>query len=92
VIPDKSHTPPGGDFQENDKSSSTKAPAGDANRLEKIADTKQLMVRHADAIVGLDPLTGEAFGRDVVWSHPAYSQNTAFVRNDKELVSVRLAE
>jgi len=39
----------------------------------------------------LEP-TGEAFGRDVVWSHPAYSQGTAFIRNDKELVSVRLTE
>lgn len=39
----------------------------------------------------LEP-TGEAFGRDVVWSHPAYSNNTVYVRNDKELVSVRLAE
>jgi outer membrane protein assembly factor BamB len=38
----------------------------------------------------LEP-TGEAFGRDVVWSHPAYANRTAFVRNDKELVSVNLA-
>jgi len=39
----------------------------------------------------LEP-TAEAFGRAVVWSHPAYSQGNAFVRNDKELVSVRIAE
>lgn len=39
----------------------------------------------------LEP-TSEAFGRDVVWSHPAYAGQTAYVRNDKELVAVRLAE
>lgn len=38
----------------------------------------------------LEP-TGEAFGRDVVWSHPAYSGRTAFVRNGKELVAVDIA-
>jgi outer membrane protein assembly factor BamB len=39
----------------------------------------------------LEP-TGEAFGRNVVWSHPAYSGRTAFVRNDKELVAVSIAQ
>ena len=39
----------------------------------------------------LEP-TGEAFGRDVVWSHPAYAQRTLFARNDKEIVAVDLAE
>ena len=34
--------------------------------------------------------TGEAFGREVVWSHPAYSNRTAFVRNDKKIVAVSL--
>lgn len=34
--------------------------------------------------------TGEAFGRAVVWSHPAYADKTAFVRNDKEVVAVSL--
>lgn len=34
--------------------------------------------------------TGEAFGRDVVWSHPAYASKTAFIRNDQELVAVSL--
>lgn len=29
--------------------------------------------------------TGEAFGRSVVWSHPAFSQGSIFVRNDKEI-------
>ena len=39
----------------------------------------------------LEP-TGEAFGRSVVWSHPAYAGRTAFVRNDKELVAVDIAK
>jgi outer membrane protein assembly factor BamB len=39
----------------------------------------------------LEP-TGEAFGRPVVWSHPAYANRCAFVRNDKEIVCVSLAK
>ncbi|KAA1262073.1 Outer membrane protein assembly factor BamB precursor [Rubripirellula obstinata] len=39
----------------------------------------------------LEP-TGEAFGRDVVWSHPAYADRTAYIRNDKEIVAVSLAK
>ncbi|WP_419194598.1 PQQ-binding-like beta-propeller repeat protein [Novipirellula herctigrandis] len=39
----------------------------------------------------LEP-TGEAHGRDVVWSHPAYANRTAYIRNDKELVAVDLAK
>ena len=39
----------------------------------------------------LEP-TGEAFGRDVVWSHPAYAGKTLFARNDKEIVAVDLAK
>jgi outer membrane protein assembly factor BamB len=35
--------------------------------------------------------TGEAFGRAVVWSHPAYADRTLFARNDKEIVAVDLA-
>jgi outer membrane protein assembly factor BamB len=38
----------------------------------------------------LEP-TGEAFGRSVVWSHPAYANRCVFARNDKELVCVSLA-
>ena len=38
----------------------------------------------------LEP-TGEAFGRSVVWSHPAYAGKCLFARNDKELVCVSLA-
>ena len=39
----------------------------------------------------LEP-TGEAFGRKVVWSHPAYADKSIFARNDKEIVRVSLAE
>jgi len=38
----------------------------------------------------LEP-TNEAFGRDVVWSHPAFAHRCVFARNDKELVCVSLA-
>jgi outer membrane protein assembly factor BamB len=39
----------------------------------------------------LEP-TGECFGRNVVWSHPAYANQTAYARNDSELVAVDLAK
>jgi outer membrane protein assembly factor BamB len=39
----------------------------------------------------LEP-TGTAFGRDVVWSHPAFAQRCIFARNDKELVCASLAQ
>ncbi|MGD9855880.1 MAG: PQQ-binding-like beta-propeller repeat protein [Planctomycetaceae bacterium] len=38
----------------------------------------------------LDP-TGEAFGRPVVWSHPAFAERCVFARNDRELVCASLA-
>jgi outer membrane protein assembly factor BamB len=38
----------------------------------------------------LEP-TGSAFGRDVVWSHPAFANKCVFARNDKEVVCVSLA-
>jgi outer membrane protein assembly factor BamB len=34
--------------------------------------------------------TGEAFGRDVVWSQPAFAHGCCFARNDEELVCVSL--
>jgi outer membrane protein assembly factor BamB len=39
----------------------------------------------------LEP-TSRAFGRDVVWSHPAFAQKCVFARNDKEIVCADLAE
>lgn len=38
----------------------------------------------------LEP-TGEAFGRSVVWSHPAFAERCVFARNDREMVCVSLA-
>ncbi|NNE00194.1 MAG: PQQ-like beta-propeller repeat protein [Pirellulaceae bacterium] len=36
--------------------------------------------------------TNESFGRPVVWSHPAYADRTAYIRNDKEIVAVDLSK
>ena len=36
--------------------------------------------------------TGEAFGRKVVWSHPAFARKCVFVRNDKEAACFSLAQ
>ncbi|MFM7843780.1 MAG: PQQ-binding-like beta-propeller repeat protein [Planctomycetota bacterium] len=36
--------------------------------------------------------TNEAFGRAVVWSHPAFANKTMFMRNDKEIVAIHLAK
>jgi hypothetical protein len=35
--------------------------------------------------------TNECFGREVVWSHPAFAGGCIFVRNDRELVCVTAA-
>jgi outer membrane protein assembly factor BamB len=39
----------------------------------------------------LDP-TGTAFGRDVVWSHPAFANKCCYARNDSEIVCVDLSK
>ncbi|MFM8579105.1 MAG: PQQ-binding-like beta-propeller repeat protein [Planctomycetaceae bacterium] len=39
----------------------------------------------------LDP-TGECFGREVVWSHPAFAGGRVFARNDREIVCVLVTE
>ena len=39
----------------------------------------------------LEP-TGEAFGRAVVWSHPAFADKCVFARNDQEIVCASLAK
>lgn len=38
----------------------------------------------------VDP-TGECFGREVVWTHPAFAGKHVFARNDRELVCVPLS-
>jgi outer membrane protein assembly factor BamB len=35
--------------------------------------------------------TGTGFGRPVLWSHPAYANRCAYMRNDEELICVSLA-
>jgi outer membrane protein assembly factor BamB len=35
--------------------------------------------------------TNEAFGRPVVWSHPAFANKCVYARNDKEIVCYSLA-
>ncbi len=39
----------------------------------------------------IDP-SNRAFGRDVVWSPPAYAERSVFVRNDREIMRVSLSE
>jgi len=39
----------------------------------------------------LEP-TGTAFGRSVVWSHPAFAERCVFARNDREIVCYSLAK
>ncbi len=39
----------------------------------------------------LEP-TNSAWGRKVVWSHPAFAMRSVFARNDKELIRVDLSE
>jgi hypothetical protein len=39
----------------------------------------------------LEPTT-TAFGRSVVWSHPAFAEKCVVARNDKEIVCVSLAK
>ena len=39
----------------------------------------------------LEPTNG-AWGRKVVWTHPAFANQSVFARNDKELIRVDLSE
>ena len=36
--------------------------------------------------------SNNAFGRDVVWCAPAFANKRMYVRNDRELVCINLAE
>jgi outer membrane protein assembly factor BamB len=36
--------------------------------------------------------SNSAFGRRVVWSHPAFANKCAYIRNDREIICVSLAE
>lgn len=55
-----------------------------------VADlTREGVTEHGTAKL-LEP-TGEAFGRSVVWTHPAFAEKCVFVRNDKEICCYSLA-
>ena len=36
--------------------------------------------------------TSTIFGRQVVWSHPAFANKCVYARNEKEIVCISLAE
>jgi outer membrane protein assembly factor BamB len=72
---------------------------GDTNRFLIMSETGDLLISeltpekyisHGRFHV-LEP-TGECFGRKAVWSHPAYANKTAYVRNDEEIVAVDLSK
>ncbi|QDU10795.1 PQQ-binding-like beta-propeller repeat protein [Gimesia aquarii] len=54
-----------------------------------LADLSPTGYKEIDRFHVLEP-TNEAFGRSVVWSHPAFASKSLFARNDKELVRVNL--
>ena len=72
---------------------------GDSDRYLILGEAGQLMLARLTrekfeslgAFQALEP-TGEAFGRKVLWSHPAYANRTAYIRNDKEIIAVDLAK
>ena len=47
--------------------------------------------KEIDRVKVIDP-TNVAFGRDVVWSAPAFANKHVYVRNDKEIVALDLSE
>ncbi len=72
---------------------------GNSDRYLILGETGQLMLARLTrerfeslwAFQALEP-TGEAFGRKVLWSHPAYANRTAYIRNDEEIIAVDLAK
>ncbi len=72
---------------------------GDSDRFLLMSETGDLLMAKLTAegyedlgrFHALDP-TAECFGRSVVWSHPAYANRTAYIRNDKEIVAIDLAK
>jgi len=72
---------------------------GDTNRYLIFSEIGDLLISRLTR-EGYEPLgrfhalepTGEAFGRSVVWSHPAYANRTAYLRNDEEIIAVDLAK
>src|SRR3954469_3140358 len=73
-------------------------PHGDGDRVFLFNESGELIIArltpkgHAgiDRARLLDPTNKYAAGRTVVWSHPAFADQTVFVRNDKEVVAVSM--
>ncbi len=72
---------------------------GDSDRYLLMSETGDLILAemtkqgyHEKGRMRVIEPTNESFGRPVVWSHPAYAHQTAFIRNDKEIVAVSLAK
>lgn len=56
-----------------------------------IAEMDKNGFRELDRAQVIEP-TNVAFGRDVVWSMPAFANKHAYIRNDKEIICVDLAK
>ena len=75
------------------------APPGDGTRTWIFSETGDLILarltpekyEELGRMHLLDP-TNECFGREVVWSHPAFANRCIYARNDRELVCVSAAE
>ena len=75
------------------------SPPGDGSRVWIFSETGDLILatltpeRYVELgrMHVVDP-TNECFGRNVVWTHPAFADRCIFIRNDQELVCVSAAE
>ena len=73
-------------------------PHGDGERVFLFNEQGELIIarltptgyEEIDRTKLLDPTNKYANGRVVVWSHPAFADQTVFARNDKEIVAVSL--
>jgi outer membrane protein assembly factor BamB len=70
---------------------------GTSNRFLMLAETGELMLvqmdrqgmQVRDRVKLIEP-TGTAYGRKVVWSPPAYAGDSIYLRNDREIIRVKL--
>ena len=73
-------------------------PHGDGERVFLFNEKGELIIaklspkgyEEIDRMKIIDPTNKYAAGRTVVWAHPAFADQTVFVRNDKEVVAVSL--
>lgn len=72
---------------------------GDSDRYLMFSELGELILsqltpesyKEIDRVKLMEP-TGKAFGRDVLWSAPAYANGFMFVRNDKEIACFKLPQ